>query len=337
MGLCAASIAEGVIGSRPLGRPEAAALLEAAERDPWPVLAAADRVRRHFRGRRVHLCSIAPVKLGHCTEDCHWCAQSAHWPTGLERAGPASAHGLAEGAVAASACGAGHFGLVASGGRLADDEFAAVLDAGCAVRRAAGLQICASLGALTPERAARLRAAGFVRYNHNLETSARHFARVCTTHTWADRLRSARVALDAGLELCSGAIFGIGETDADRVDVAFALRDLGAHVVPLNFLHPIVGTPLADMAPLPPLKILSIVAMFRFVLPDRIIKLAGGREHNLRDLQALMFLAGADACLVGNYLTTRGRPAERDLRMIRDLGLEPDGFAPPPAGGPPDA
>ncbi len=179
------------------------------------------------------------------------------------------------------------------------------------------------LRALSPERARRLAGAGFVRYNHNLETSARFFAAVCTTHTYEDRVRSARSALEAGLELCCGGLMGMGETDEDRVDLALAVRELGSHVVPVNFLHPIPGTPLADAAPMSPLEILSVTAMFRLVMPDRIIKLAGGREKNLGQLQSLMFMAGADSCIVGNYLTTAGRPAEEDLALIRDLGLVP--------------
>ena len=336
-GACADGAADGVIGGLLIGRQEALALLAEAERDPWPLLAAANRVRRHFRGRCVHLCSIAPVKLGRCSEDCHWCAQSAHWATGLAPRGMAAIGDLLRSAREAAAWGAGHFGLVTSGARLSDDEFEAVLQAGRAIRSDVGMDVCSSLGALTPERAVRLREAGFHRYNHNLETSSRHFGKVCTTHAWSDRVETARAVLAAGLELCSGAIFGIGETDEDRVDVALAIRDLGAHVVPLNFLHPIPGTPLGQAKPLPPLKILSIVAMFRLMMPDRTIKLAGGREHNLRSLQSLMFMAGADACLIGNYLTTPGRPADQDIEMIRDLGLQPDGPAQRPAGGPENA
>ncbi|MFO8013743.1 MAG: biotin synthase BioB, partial [Phycisphaerae bacterium] len=194
-----------------------------------------------------------------------------------------------------------------------------------AVRRRTRLEVCGSLGALTPERARRLAEAGFTRYNHNLETSERHFPNVCTTHTWEDRLRSARAARDAGLALCCGGLFGIGETDADRVDLALALRDLGPAVVPINTLHPIPGTPLAEAKPLAPIDILSLVAVFRLLLPQQTISMAGGREHNLRDLQCLMFAAGADACLIGHYLTTRGRGPDEDLAMIRDLGLRPAG------------
>jgi len=315
-----------------LGRDEAITLLAEAEQDPWPLLRAADRIRRRFRGRTVHLCSIAAAKVGRCGEDCRWCAQSAHWATGIEPRGLTSADELAQAAEAAAQHGATNFGLVTSGGRLADAEFRDLLASARTIRERTRLGLCASLGDLSPERARQLLDAGFRRYNHNLETSARHFPRVCTTHTYDDRVRSARAAADAGLELCCGGLFGIGETDEDRVDLAMALRQIGAHVVPLNFLHPIPGTPLADAVPLPPLKILSIVAMFRLMLPDRPIKLAGGRQQNLRDLQSLIFLAGADGCIIGNLLTTTGRPPEHDLAMIRDLGLEPAYRTGRPAG-----
>jgi biotin synthase len=319
-----------VEAGRPVGRAEALALLAEAERDPWSLLAAADAVRRRFRGRTVNLCSIAPVKLGRCGEDCRWCAQSAHWATGIAAHGLPPADDLLREAEAAAAAGARNFGLVSSGARLSDDEFQFVCRIAEDVRRRMGLGLCGSFGALTPERACRMVKAGFTRYNHNLETSERFFPRVCTTHTYQDRVQTARAVLAAGLELCCGGLMGVGETDEDRVDLALAVRDLGSHVVPMNFLHPIPGTPLEGVAPLTPLKILSVVAMFRLVLPDRILKLAGGREKNLGQLQSLMFMAGADACIVGGYLTTAGRPAAEDLALIRDLGLEP---APRPGKG----
>jgi len=312
-----------VEAGRRLGRDDALALLAQAEGDPWPLLAAADRIRRRFRGRTVYLCSIVAVKLGRCGEDCRWCAQSAHWPTGLEPHGLLPTEQLVRAAESAAAARARNFCLVSSGASLSPGEFDAVLAAGREIRRRTGLQMCASLGALAPGAARRLAGAGFVRYNHNLETSPRHFPSVCTTHTYEDRLRSARAVLEAGLELCSGGLFGTGETDEDRADLALAVRGLGAHVVPLNFLHPIPGTPLAGAPPLAPLKILSIIAVFRLLMPDRVIKVAGGRGRNLRDLQGLMFMAGADSCIIGNYLTTAGRPPQEDLAMIRDLGLQP--------------
>ena len=331
------SCADRAEAGEPLGRDDALGLLEAARRDPWPVWLAADRVRRRFRGRTVHLCSIAAVKVGRCGEDCRWCAQSARWKTGVAAHGLLGSGELVRAARAARDSGARHMGLVSSGGRLADAEFDAVLGAGRRIRAETGLAVCASLGALDAGRARRLADAGFSRYNHNLETSARHFPAVCTTHTYEDRARTARAVVEAGLELCCGGLFGMGETDEDRADLALAVRDLGATVVPLNFLDPIPGTPLAGAEPLAPIEILSIVAMFRLLLPDRIIKLAGGREKNLRDLQGLMFLAGADACLIGNYLTTAGRPAAEDLALIRDLGLEPEGAGEGEAGRAGDA
>jgi len=314
-----------------LDRQDGLRLLASARDDPWPVWRAADRLRRRFRGRAVHLCSVAAVKVGRCGEDCRWCAQSAHWPAAIEPHALLSTAEIVRAADAAQRNGAGHFGLVSSGGALSGAEFDAVLEAGRAVRRRTRLEVCGSLGALTAERARRLADAGFSRYNHNLETSARHFPGVCTTHTWEDRVRSARAARDAGLALCCGGLLGIGETDADRVDLALSVRDLGAAVVPINTLHPIPGTPLADAEPLAPIDILSLVAVFRLLLPRQGITLAGGREHNLRDLQCLMFAAGADGCLIGHYLTTPGRRPEEDLAMIRDLGLHPAG-APVPSG-----
>ena len=319
------SCARRVESGEPLGRDEALRLLAEADRAPWPLWLAADRVRRHFRGPSVRLCSIAAAKLGRCGEDCRWCAQSAHWNTGIVSHGLLPAERLVEAAKAAKAAGARHFGLVTSGGRVSDGEIESLCAAAARIRAETGLAVCGSFGELTADRARRLAQAGLARYHHNIETSARYFPQVCTTHGYEDRVRTARAATEAGMELCSGALFGMGETDEDRVDVALAVRDLGARAVPLNFLHPIPGTPLAGAEPLPPTKILSIVAIFRLMLPDRVIKMAGGRERNLRDMQCLMFMAGADSCMVGGYLTISGRPAEDDLRMIRDLGLRPAG------------
>jgi len=179
------------------------------------------------------------------------------------------------------------------------------------------------MGELTDSQARRLVAAGFRRYNHNLETSRRMYPQMVTSHTYEDRLRTIEVARCAGLRLCCGGLFGLGETWADRAELALALRDqVRPDVVPLNFLHPIPGTPLGGATPLKPLEILSIIAVFRLVMPTVDIKVAGGREHNLRDMQSWMFHAGATSCLIGNYLTTAGRPVGEDLRMIADLGLK---------------
>jgi biotin synthase len=170
----------------------------------------------------------------------------------------------------------------------------------------------------------RLRQSGLECYNHNLETSRRFFPQVCTTHTYEERVQTIKHLKQAGIKICSGGILGMGETREDRCELAFALKALGVHIVPMNFLNPIAGTPFAQREPLPPLEILKSIACFRFILPKQEITVAGGRTVNLRDLQSLIFMAGASGLMVGNYLTTLNQPVEKDLQMIKDLGLDPN-------------
>jgi biotin synthase len=182
----------------------------------------------------------------------------------------------------------------------------------------------ASLGILGSQRVAdRLKEAGVQCYNHNLETSRRFFPEQCSTHTYEDRLRTLGYLKQAGIKICSGGIIGMGETREDRCDLAFSLREVGAHIVPINILNPIPGTPFAHKPPLPPMEVLQTIACFRMILPRQEIMVAGGRSANLRDLQSMIFMAGASALMVGNYLTTLNQPVEKDLQMIRDLGLDP--------------
>jgi biotin synthase len=190
----------------------------------------------------------------------------------------------------------------------------------------------ASLGIITnPKVAQRLKAAGVECYNHNLESSQRFFPKVCTTHTYEERVETIQHLKNAGIKICSGGILGMGETREDRCDLAFSLKELGANVVPINILNPIEGTPFAKNEPLPPMEILKSIACFRFILPRQEIMIAGGRAVNLRDLQSMIFMAGASAMMVGNYLTTLNQPVEKDLQMLKDLGLDPNwdkhGFA----------
>jgi biotin synthase len=182
----------------------------------------------------------------------------------------------------------------------------------------------ASLGILGSQRVAeRLKDAGVQCYNHNLETSRRFFPEQCTTHSYEDRLRTLGYLRNAGIKICSGGIIGMGETREDRCDLAFSLREVGAHIVPINILNPIPGTPFAGKPPVPPLEVLQTIACFRLILPRQEIMVAGGRTAGLRDLQNMIFMAGASALMVGNYLTTLNQPVEKDLQMIRDLGLDP--------------
>jgi len=271
----------------------------------------------------VDFCAIVNARAGRCPEDCAFCAQSARHGG----AGPSypllPPERIVDAAERARAAGALRFSLVTAGRGPGRD-----LHAICAtvekVIAATGLTVCCSLGFLTGDEARSLRQAGVSRYHHNLETSPSHFGRICSTHTWADKVATLRTARAAGMELCSGGIIGLGETAEDIVELAFALKELAVDSIPVNFLDPIPGTPLSGVAPPDPLVLLRALAVFRLVMPAVSIRLAGGREKNLRDLQALALWAGANGLMIGDYLTTPGRPADLDRRMVEDLGLAVD-------------
>jgi len=308
------------------GPPDAQELLRLAtegSRQPHELMYWAHRLRTRRFGNAVRFCAIVPGKLGGCAEDCKWCAQTAAAGR-LPKPSRTPMADLLAAATRAETDGAVNFGIVNSGRRPTRRDLKDLEAAFQGIRgEHAGLGICASVGELTGEQAARLVAAGVRRYNHNLETSGRMYGRMVTTHTYDDRLATLKAAKAAGLSLCCGGIFGLGETWEDRVEMALTLRDqVAPDVVPLNFLHPIPGTALEHAEPLRPMEILTIIAFFRLALPDVDIKIAGGREVNLRDLQSWMFYAGATSALIGNYLTTAGRPAAEDRRMVEDLGLQ---------------
>jgi len=300
---------------------EADALFRVEGEEVYDLLYAAHKVRRHFHGNRVTFCSILPTKFGNCSEDCAFCAQSGHFDTGV------TAHAMMDGTEVARACadsrdkGASAFGIVNSGRGPTKREWPKVMEAVHAMKAVDGICHCATLGTLSEEQARDLKAAGVRRINHNLETSKEFFPKVVSTHTWRERVETVRLAQRVGLETCCGCIFGMGESVEDRVSVAFSLKELNPNVVPLNFLYPIPGTPLAAAPRLKPLEILTIVATMRLVLPQQDLKVAGGREKNLRDLQSWIFYAGATSALIGNYLATYGRPHSEDLQMIEDLEL----------------
>ncbi len=293
--------------------------------DIFDLLAWANRIRVHFKGNKVHLCSIVNIKAGGCPENCSFCAQSAAYQTEAPRYSLVDGGPARQAAEEARAKGVTAVGLVAAWRGL---EEGPALDEICrqveALKQTTGVRADGSLGMIkNPRVAQRLKAAGMECYNHNLETSRRFFPKVCTTHSYDDRLETIRHLKAAGISICSGGILGMGETREDRCDLAFALKEVGAQVVPINILNPIGGTPFAGQQPLPPLEVLKSIACFRFILPRQEIKIAGGRAVNLRDLQSLIFMAGASALMVGNYLTTVGQPVEKDLQMLKDLGLDP--------------
>ncbi|HRU07583.1 MAG TPA: biotin synthase BioB [Candidatus Brocadiia bacterium] len=282
----------------------------------------ADRTRRAFHGDKVVFCAILSARQGRCSEDCRFCAQSAHYPTATAAHPLMDLDAMTRAAQAPHVAHCARFGLVTSGlGPKEGPEWERLLEAERRIAKSGRCHACAAFGKLTEKAARELVEAGVTRYNHNLETSRRFYPSVCTTHTYDDRIETVRIAKAAGLAVCCGGIFGMGETAEDRVDMAMDLRALNVDSIPINFLNPIPGTPFAGLPPLKPLECLRIVAVFRLMFPDKDIKLAGGRELRLRDLQSWMFYAGANSAILGNYLTTAGRRAEDDVRMVRDLSL----------------
>ncbi len=314
---------------------EARRMLEATGADSWDLFAAANRVREAFQGLDVHLCSIVNAKSGLCSEDCGFCSQSAHFASPVPEYKLVSADECTRHAEAARARGSQALGIVAAWkglkkGKTLDD----VLDRIRAVAAVDGVKADASLGLIDdPEIPVLLKEAGLVTYNHNLETSRGHFGSICTSHSYDDRGTTLKLLKQAGVSTCSGGIFGMGETRQDRVDLAFELKELETDVIPMNFLNPMAGTPMADVPLMPPMEALRTVAMFRMVNPTTEIMLAGGREVVLRDLQPLMFAAGASASMAGHYLTSGGRDTTSDWHMIRDLEMDyrPVGAERPPA------
>lgn len=324
-----AAHADRVIAGTPLDRPAADWLAALGLEHYHDLFRAATRIREHFHGHRVRCCSIVAAKVGRCSEDCAFCSQSAHYDTPVKGLTVVLPDRVVQAAEEAAANGADSFGIVNSGYAPTDqeiEEWGGVIQR---IRGAGRLRACASLGVLAPAQAERLAELGTQRYNHNLQTSRRFFPRIIKTHTYDERLATLHHLQRAGISVCSGALFGMGETWADRLDLAFELRALDPDVVPLNFLIPIAGTPLANVPPLPALECLKIIAIYRLLLPRQDLKIAGGREVQLRDLQSWIFYAGASSFLIGNYLTTCGRDAQADRRMVRDLGLELEGYAGP--------
>lgn len=289
---------------------------------PLSELAArADRRRREGVGDSLELCGIVNAKAGRCSEDCTFCAQSARHRTGITEYPLKPVSEMVAAAERAVAAGCARFGIVTSGPTLSVRELDQVCEAVGKIADRTGAAVCASLGELSVQQFSRLREAGLTRYNHNIETSRRYFGRVVTTHAFEDRLRTVRAAAEAGLEVCCGGIIGMGESRADRAAMALTLRDMDVDSVPINILMPIPGTPLAGTEPLGPAEALRTIAVFRILMPDRAVKLAGGRQSGLGDFQGMAFMAGANGLILGDYLTQRGRPVEQDhvlLEAVRE-------------------
>jgi biotin synthase len=309
------------IKTKGISKSDALDLFIEGSNNHWRVMAAASEIREHFKGKEIILCGITNAKSGRCSEDCKFCAQSSHYPTDAPSYPLKTAVEMIAEADDAARCGAEFFGIVTSGKRIkAKKEWNNIFKAVKGMSKI-GIKACASLGLIDTDKARELKAAGLFRYHHNLETSRSFFKNICTTHDYEEDVETIKTAKKAGLSVCAGAIFGLGEGITHRIELAATLRELNVDSVPLNILNPIKGTPLSHMLPLPPLEILMTIAVFRFMLPDKDIKLCGGKEKNLRQLLPLGIMAGANSLMTGNYLTTTGRDSKLDQEMIADLGL----------------
>lgn len=315
-------LAESLVSGSLLSTEQAFALAELSPACLPQLCAAATRIREHYFGNRISLCAITNAKSGCCPEDCAFCAQSSHHATGVASYPLLDHATLLAGARSVADHGAACYGIVTSGTGISEGcELEQVCNAIRAIRAEGAVSPGASLGTLTRSAAEQLKAAGLVTYHHNLETARSFFPQICTTHSYEDDVATVLLAKQAGLRVCSGGLFGLGETMAQRVELALTLRELQVDSVPVNFLDPVPGTPLAAMNQLTPLDCLQTIALYRLILPDLHITICGGRQRNLRELQSWVFIAGASGIMTGNYLTKEGRQPEDDCQMIEDQGL----------------
>lgn len=308
-------------------------LLNVKGENIYDLLYWANKIRFKFFQNNIVLCAILSAKQGNCSEDCKFCAQSSLYENNdSTKYTMVNIDKTVDAALLAEKSGAESIGLVTSGYGLktsqektslkdSNSEFKKFCKLANDAAKKSNIPIHASIGCMSEEMAKQLADSGVEKINHNLETSRTHFSKICTTHTYDERLSTIKNAKNAGLKICSGGIFGIGESIDDVIELAFTLKELNVDTIPLNFLNPITGTPLGNNPPLNPMEILKTVAFFRFALPNKEIKLAGGRETNLRELQSWMFYAGANSTMIGDYLTTKGKNVNEDLQMIKDLEL----------------
>ena len=296
----------------------ALAILKSSPSDLPEILAAASRVKKRFFGIRVDMCAIMNIKSGQCSENCAFCAQSAHYNTEIKRFRMRSVEEILAYYDNTTSYPVTHFSLVASGRSLDDKGIKKVCEA---AHQRSLVKWCVSLGSLQERQLALLKQSGIKRLHHNLETARSYFPTICSTHSFEERLTTIRKAKRLGLEVCSGGILGMGESLEQRVELAMILANEKVASIPLNFLIPISGTPLASQPPMKPLDIIRSIAMFRLVNPEAEIRICAGREQ-LRDLQPLIFYAGTSGIMIGSLLTVAGQPIDKDLQILTDLQLD---------------
>ena len=310
-----------VLDGHAVTKEQALAILGSRNEEMLDLVSAAYRLRHRYFGKSVQLYFLVNAKSGLCPEDCGYCSQSKVSDAPVQKYRMLQTDQLLDGAREAFDRGSKTYCIVISGRAPSEREMQTVETVVPMIKEKFPLGICACLGLLDDEKAARLKACGVDRVNHNLNTSREHYQEICSTHTYQDRLDTLQSVRKAGLELCSGGIIGMGESHADLVSMAMELRSLGVESIPLNFLHAIEGTPLEDKNDLTPQDCIRALCMMRFVNPSSELRIAGGREKHLRSLQPLSLYV-ANSLFVGDYLTTKGQPPKADYEMIRDLGFE---------------
>ena len=321
-------LASAIIDGKLITKEEALSLSEIqGEQEILWLCEAANRIRQACCGNIVDLCSIVNIKSGNCSENCSFCSQSSHHP-GQDSPvyGLKSQEEILAQAKAAADAGAKRFCLVSQGRGIKYNspksaEFSEILATVRAIIEETAIKPCCALGELTYEQAVALKEAGVTRYNHNLEASEDFYPEIVTTHSWRDRVTTVKNVRAAGIQACTGGIIGMGESWSDRIDLALSLRDLGVESVPINLLNPRAGTPLAQQNKLNPYEAIKAIAIFRFILPQQILRYAGGREEVMGELQHLGLQSGINAMLIGHYLTTMGQPPTEDKKMLESLAL----------------
>lgn len=293
-----------------------------ATSDVFTLAECANIITRTFNGDTVDVEALINAKSGKCPEDCSFCAQSTFYDTGISKYPLLPVEVVLENAKKAKQAGATSFCLVCAYRSPPEKDFEQICNTISEIKSKIGIEVNVSLGFMTPERAARLKNLGVKRYNHNLEAAESYFSAICNTHNFADRVNTAKIVKKAGLELCSGGIIGMGESPKQRLELAFSLASLNPEEVPINILIGREGTPLEALRPMDPLEAIKTIAVWRFIMPKTILKIAGGREVHLKDNDRLALKAGANGIITGGYLTTGGNAPNKDIAMIKEIGLK---------------